>query len=336
MILVFVKWLVGLLPAAAYLAALIALDSYKLVRLRAVILAMLAGVVALVVCNYLNAYLIDLLTMDFRPFSRYVAPVTEEAVKAVYVVWLVRRGRIGFMVDAVILGFAVGTGFGILENVFYLNLLPEAPLYTWILRGFGTALMHGSTTGIFSLVCHYRLRYGESGLPVSVLSGFAVAVLVHSLYNHFLLSPPLTVLGLTLAVPVVALGVYRRSERSLAGWLGRGFDMDVEMLSAINEGRLSETRVGGYLLSIRDHFTPEVVADMFCLLRLQVELAIQAKGALMLRRTGFEVEPDPELEEKLEELSFLERSIGPTGRLALKPLRRADARTDWERHLLGQ
>lgn len=335
MILTLVKWLVGLLPAAAYLAALITLDSYKLVRLRSVILAMAAGAAALVVCNYLNAFLIDALGMEFRPFSRYVAPFTEEAVKAVYVVWLVRR-RIGFMVDAVILGFAVGTGFGILENVFYLNLLPDAPVYTWILRGFGTALMHGGTTGIFSLVCHYRLRYGGAGLPASVLTAYLVAVVIHSLYNHFLFSPPLTVLALTLAVPVAAVAVYRRSERSLAGWLGEGFDMDVEMLAAFEEGRLEETRVGRYLVSIRDHFAPAVVADMFCLLRLQVELAIQAKGALMLRKTGFEVEPDPELEDKLAELRFLERSIGPTGRLALKPLRRADARTDWERHLLGQ
>ena len=57
---------------------------------------------------------------------------------------------------------------------------------------------------------------------------------------------------------------------------------------------------------------------------------------VLKQKTGYNVAPDPDLEIKLEEYRWLERSIGPTGRLALKPLRRADARTDWERHLLGR
>jgi RsiW-degrading membrane proteinase PrsW (M82 family) len=142
----------GLLPVALYLVALVVMDSYKLVRMRAVLAAVVAGLAALVVCNYLNPLVMNLTGTSQIHFSRYIAPLTEESVKAAYLVFLFRRGRIGFLVDAAILGFAVGAGFGILENIFYLSLLPDSSLFTWVLRGCGTALMHGSTTAVFAVL----------------------------------------------------------------------------------------------------------------------------------------------------------------------------------------
>jgi RsiW-degrading membrane proteinase PrsW (M82 family) len=135
------KFALGLVPALLYLTALVVLDSYKLVRLRTVLAALGSGCAALVLCNHLNGWLIDATGLSVPAFSRYVAPLTEEAAKAVFLVWMVRRRRIGFMVDAAIVGFAAGVGFGILENIFYLRLIPEAGVVTWILRGCGTALM---------------------------------------------------------------------------------------------------------------------------------------------------------------------------------------------------
>ena len=60
--------------------------------------------------------------------------------------------RIGFLVDAAIYGFAVGAGFALAENLYYLHLAAEAGMGTWIVRGFGTALMHGGTTALFAVM----------------------------------------------------------------------------------------------------------------------------------------------------------------------------------------
>ena len=49
--------------------------------------------------------------------SRYIAPLTEETGKAALVVTLVATARVGFLVDAAVLGFAVGTGFALFENL---------------------------------------------------------------------------------------------------------------------------------------------------------------------------------------------------------------------------
>jgi len=75
---------------------------------------------------------------------------------------------------------------------------------------------------------------------------------------------------------------------------------------------------------------------MLSLLQLTSELSARAKSELMLREIGLEVEPDPELESLLTELRYLEKSIGPTGMLAIRPLLSQTPRDLWELHRLSQ
>ena len=328
--------LLGLTPAGLFLAGLVVLDSYKLVRLQSVVLALLAGAVAVLLCRHVNAWLFAHLDWDIEAFARYIAPLTEETAKAIYVIFLIARRRVGFMVDATILGFAVGAGFGMIENVLYLRLLPEAGVSTWLLRGCGTAVMHGTTAAVFAIVSYSLHARGRELRLRNFLPGLALAVLLHSGFNHFFLTPVLTAVVLVVGVPLVMMAVYQQSETSLERWLGLGFDADAELLEQIGSGRLSDTRIGSYLRSLREHFSAEIVTDMFCLLRLEVELAIQAKSILLMRREGYDPPLPPEARERLAELSYLESSLGRTGRLALQPLRRRRHRDLWEKNLLQQ
>ena len=82
--------LVALLPVLSFLAALLYLDSYKLVELRAVI-AVVAGGAAVAGASYVvNGQLLDALAIDFTPYTRYVAPLTEELLKGLVIVALIR------------------------------------------------------------------------------------------------------------------------------------------------------------------------------------------------------------------------------------------------------
>ena len=63
----------------------------------------------------------------------------EELLKALVVWWLLRTGRIGFMVEGAIYGFAVGAGFAVAENIVYLHYLGPATIVIWLIRGFGTS-----------------------------------------------------------------------------------------------------------------------------------------------------------------------------------------------------
>ncbi len=75
---------------------------------------------------------------------------------------------------------------------------------------------------------------------------------------------------------------------------------------------------------------------MFCLLRLDLELAAQAKGLLMARSAGLALPADEELRAALDERSRLQQAIGRTGLLALEPLQVTSGRDHWHRHLLRQ
>ena len=156
------------------------------------------------------------------------------------------------------------------------------------------------------------------------------------MYNHFPL-PPLIAAGvLVVGLPLLMTVVFTRSERVTRAWVGEGMDLDLELLRMLMSADFGTSRLGLYLRELRARFPGVVVADMFCLLRLELELAIRAKGMLMAREAGFEVPVDPAVVVSLRELEFLQASIGRTGVLALKPLRATTSRDHWQRHLLQQ
>jgi len=325
---------VGFVPVFLFLAALVLIDSYKLVALRAILLSVAAGVVAGLASYGVNVLFRPALDLDFTAYSRYVAPVVEETLKAGFVVYLLQRNKIGFAVDAAIHGFGIGTGFALLENLYYLHVLPDAALWTWIVRGLGTSIMHGGTTAIVAMVSRtLQNRYDRFRLFL-VVPGLGVAVVLHSLYNHFLLQPLLATALIVLVVPYLSVAVFQRSERETRGWLGVGFDTDQELLRAVRAGQFAGTPVGRYLTAVRSRFAAEEIVDMMCLLRLRAELAIRAKGILMVREAGFEAAPDPTLKDKFEEVRYLERSIGRTGLLALQPFLHTSTRDLWQMTVL--
>jgi hypothetical protein len=89
-------------------------------------------------------------------------------------------------------------------------------------------------------------------------------------------------------------------------------------------------------MSLNDAFPPEVRGDMLTFLHLTLELSARAKGDLILREAGVEVTPDPDLEGHFKELKYLEKSIGPTGMLAVRPLLSQTPRDLWEMHHLAR
>jgi hypothetical protein len=196
--------------------------------------------------------------------------------------------------------------------------------------------MHGGATAIVAMVSKTLHARREVFRLQLLLPGLAVAVVLHSLYNHFLLHPLLATALIVLVFPWLSVAVFQQSERETQAWLGAGFDTDQELLRAVHSGQVSGTPVGKYLATLRSRFSPEVIVDMMCLLRLRAELAIRAKGVLMMREAGFEAPPDPSLKATFDELRYLEKSIGRTGLLALDPFLHTSTRDLWQLHMLSE
>ena len=325
---------VSLTPVLLFLSALIFLDSYKLVTLRSVLVTIALGCVLALGAYALSELMLMLVKIDDHNFRRYVAPIIEESLKGVYVIYLIRGRKVGFMVDAAIAGFAAGTGFALVENVIYLSMNFNMNLLYWLIRGLGTAIMHGGATSIFAIVTKNLSDRHPSLTFTDTFLGMAIAIIIHSLFNHFFLDAVYSTLIVLIVVPVILMVVFHASEQATRHWLRLGLDTDLEILEMINTGTVSESVIGSYLQNLKSRFPDEKIADMICLLRIHTELSIRAKGLLLMRKGGYRAGPGPDTKEKFDELQYLEKSIGTTGRRAIAPILRTSSRDLWQIHML--
>ena len=86
---------------------------------------------------------------------------------------LIAANRVGYKIDAIIFGFSIGAGFSVVENGFYLVRYSDLTIPVWVVRGLGTAVMHGTTTAVLAAVAHElgerKLRSQGTGLAFNIL-----------------------------------------------------------------------------------------------------------------------------------------------------------------------
>lgn len=326
--------LISLLPVLVFLAALVLLDSFKLVRLRSIVGTIVVGCAAALICYVINTSFLELAIWSGDIHARYVAPAVEETLKALYVIYLIKSKKVGFMVDGAIYGFAVGAGFALVENLYYLRSSGDANMLLWVFRGLGTAIMHGGTTAVFSIIAAKLSDKRATIKAQDALLGLGIAIAIHSLYNHFFFTPAFSPLMVMILVPFVIVMVFEQSEKTTRQWLGIGLDTDLQLLDMIITGNIVETKLGEYFQSLRSNFRGEIIADMLCLIRIHVELSIRAKGILLMRSGGYNPPIEASVREKFAELRYLRKSIGKTGQLAIAPFLHTSSRDLWQIYLL--
>ena len=165
-----IHWAVALIPVLVMLCIFIWLDAFALMSRREVLVLLALGAGGALVAWPLSGRLLDTLPIGFSLYSRFVAPWIEEAIKAVIIITLFRLNRIGYKLDAVISGFAIGAGFSVVENIFYLTIFPNYGTGTWLVRGFGTAIMHGTTLAVLAAIAHEFAERETRGLPPTITS----------------------------------------------------------------------------------------------------------------------------------------------------------------------
>jgi len=326
----FLKALVGLLPVLAFLAVLQHVDAHRLVSRASVLMTVAAGGALAVVSYFGNDLALEVLDIEFRSYSRYVAPVLEECLKAGVLVYLFSRNRIGFMVDAAIIGFAIGAGFSVVENIHYLRALPDATIGVWIVRGFGTAIMHGGATAVFGVVAqslterHAEFRWGL------YLPGLAMAIVLHAIFNQFPGSPIQATLATLIVFPLTLLFVFAKSEHEIHDWLVVDYETHEHLLRAIRAGEFTHSEAGRFMSDLALRFDAAHVANMFAYVRLHTQLVLRAEQLLLAREGGTDLRLRQDDRDDFRKLHSLERKIGRTGMMAMWPHLHFSRQELWE------
>jgi len=327
--------LVSILPVALFLVFLFLLDSFKLVLKRIIFFSLLWGALSAGMAYYTNTFLFQQLNINFETGSRYLSPFVEEFIKAMFVLLLISQKRVGFMIDAAIYGFAIGSGFSLVENIIYFKTLADNNLLIWIIRGFGTSFMHGGCTALFSAIYIGGKSRNASVIANAFLS-FLAAYIIHSLFNHFYIDPIIQTLGIVVVLPTVFILIFNYNEKQLQNWLEIEFNSEIELLNMMNKGQFLSTRAGEYINSLKARFSGESILDMHCYIRVYLELSIKAKRNLMLKECGFPIIIENDIEDKLKELGQLRKQIGKIGELTLSPLIRMNYRDLWKLNSLKE
>jgi hypothetical protein len=287
------------------------------------------GMFCVLVSYYINNFLLNI-AMLYQPeiLVDVIPPLTEEFLKAVIILILIKQNKIGFLIDGAIYGFAVGAGFALIENTYYLYHLQDANIMLWLVRGFGTAIMHGGTVAIFSVLIISAINRDKK-IPLYLIMGYLLAVSVHYFYNRVSNSAQIATFSIILSVPTFLFLILDFSQKSIRNWVDLEMDKEVELLLMIRQGQFSNTKSGQYIISLKKHFQPIIMVDVLSYIYIYLELSIKAKANLILKENNIPVIKIHDIEDQLHELKVLKKNIGKTGMIAISPILRMNNKDLW-------
>ncbi|MGH6659071.1 MAG: PrsW family glutamic-type intramembrane protease, partial [Sphingomicrobium sp.] len=288
-----IHWGLALVPVLVLLGLFRWLDAFALVSMKEIVLLLGLGGVAAVISYPVSGVFLDQLPIGFSFYSRFVAPWIEEAVKALAIILLFRLNRIGYKLDAVISGFAIGAGFSVVENIIYLIRFPEYGAGTWLVRGLGTAVMHGTTLAVLAASAHEfaerenREAAGRFNFRLWwFFPGYLAAVAIHTLFNQFPERPMLAMMGAVMLAPVAMIGILNFGTSEAQKWLAAEYAAHKAALAALDGGAWPDSPATPRIAALADRLGPEAAERMRGYWRTQAFLVVEAEEAMIEEAGG--------------------------------------------------
>ena len=327
------QFVASLLPVVIYIFVVYQIDNFSLISVKRLIILILSGMLTALACFALFQLTGQILSENQ---SDSINPIIEEIVKGIPLLILASRKKIVFFIDSVICGAAVGGGFSILENIFYLLLGDGITGFgTVLFRGLEVALVHMGCSAIvaaglmlaFRIIERSRSRLGlkKSDIAMSVFLLFEAPVL-HVFHNTFHFMPLIQFVFVFGTLSGLLMWTYYYDVDMIHRWIDKGLDKQFALLDSIKSGQLDTTETGKFLVSIKEKFPPEDFFDIICYVQLHVELSVAAKSRVMIRESGL-VKDLPLTDEnkelilsQYEEYKLLERRLGKAARMTIAPI----------------
>jgi RsiW-degrading membrane proteinase PrsW (M82 family) len=290
------------------------LDLYASGSFQAIVICLLWGVAAFILSFQANTFAFRF--VGFGLLVALVAPIIEEILKSLILIYYIRRPDFTYFVDGAIYGFASGTAFAVLENLLYLGRGGSyTSLSVALSRAFSTSLMHGSASALVG-VSLGRLRFGRGFTRMaSVLLGWAAATALHITFNNVVNLGNGT-LTLLLAVAIGLGGVGFTAAFILWGlseerrWLRETLGLQVGVSAGESAAVQQLNNLDPLLAPIGERFGPDKRKQVEALLRLQAQLGLKRKVQEMTPDSKLRTEMDAQVTALRQEIDIVRRDLG--------------------------
>ena len=142
---------------------------------------MLIGVFVSVFASEINGLFSQMLSMDMYSKTVIVTPVSEELLKALPILYyavVISDKRERLFTSAM----ALGIGFALLENAYFLLNSTNFTMITAVIRAFGAGLMHGMCTLLVGVGISF-VKKKRKLFAVGTFGLLSTAIVYHGIYN---------------------------------------------------------------------------------------------------------------------------------------------------------
>lgn len=184
-------------------------------KARLPVVFMLTGIVVSVFAGEVNGVLSKVLSMDLYSITVIVTPVSEELLKALPLLYyaLVISDKRERLFTA---SMAIGIGFAVLENAYYLVNHVNFSMISAVIRAFGAGLMHGMCTLMVGVGISF-VKKKRKLFAVGTFGLLSTAIVYHGVYNILIQSKFSTVgalLPIATYIPFVIWRIRRKNATS--------------------------------------------------------------------------------------------------------------------------
>ncbi len=311
------------------------LDLYKTGDFKWVLASGFAGIIAFYIASVINRTFILQGWLSRENVIRYSAPLVEEILKGLLLLFMVRRPSFTYFVSGAIYGFAAGIGFAIFENFQYIQASQGAGLALAINRVLSTNLIHASTTGILGIALGLARfqrgwRFGLYGML-----GLLLAVLMHIGYNNLVTRVVSLLLVYAVASGLIGAGLItfaiKQGLKEARTWIE-------EKLGQADRVTRGEAAVVQHLENVDDILKPlaEIFGDKKAsqiqhFLTIQARLGIYRKSLEKLSDERMKKGVEAKMAELRKEMDDARREVGSYAMLYLRHTFPEDASPLWGR-----
>ena len=184
-------------------------------KARLPVVFMLTGIVVSVFAGEVNGVLSKVLSMDLYSITVIVTPVSEELLKALPLLYyaLVISDKRERLFTA---SMAIGIGFAVLENAYYLVNHVNFSMISAVIRAFGAGLMHGMCTLMVGVGISF-VKKKRKLFAVGTFGLLSTAIVYHGVYNILIQSKFSTagaLLPIATYIPFVIWRIRRKNATS--------------------------------------------------------------------------------------------------------------------------